>query len=219
MEGKRKERIYRILLDGDWSLEDLTVFSRVYFQNYSFLYCLETKEVGIASTRIESVLRTYELRHGLSYVNIYEIFRSHVAKHDKPQIKSIAYSSPGWIDLALNVEVAMQFAKILGIYLSVPAIALAAYKELYKIYSRLNKLRKEKRNNSLKLDSQEILIAQKLNDELAKGLGFESLADLNSHTKDTEETSKLLMAHCRRIKKIANFVQEGKAEFPEDHEN
>ena len=30
-------RSYRILLDDKWSLEELTNFSRVYFQNYSFL--------------------------------------------------------------------------------------------------------------------------------------------------------------------------------------
>lgn len=32
---------YKILLDKDWSLEKFTVFTRLYFQNYSFIYCLE----------------------------------------------------------------------------------------------------------------------------------------------------------------------------------
>ncbi len=219
MHTKNDERVYRILLDGRWSLEDMTVFSRVYFQNYSFLYCLETNEVGIASSRIESVLQNYELRSGLSYVNIYDIFRSHVAKYDKPQIKAITYASPGWIDLALNPDVATQFAKVLGVYLGAPVVALGSYKKLYKLYSDLSKLRKEKRNSALKLDSSNMLLAQSLNNELAKGLGFASLSDLDNHTKDTEETSKLLMPHCRRVKKIAKFVQDGKAQFPEDNDS
>ena len=214
-----EDRSYKILLDGKWSLEDLMNFSRVYFQNYSFLYCLETQEIGIASSRIESVLQNYELRHGLSYVNIYDIFRSHIAKEDKPQINSIHYASPGWLDLGLNPEVALQFAKVMGIFISgaggVVSVA-EVYKKLYKIYADLSKTRKKLGSTTLKLQAQEVLTAQKLNSELAKGLGFKSLADLDSHTKDVEESSKLLMAHYRRMQKMAKFVKSGKASFPED---
>lgn len=210
-----KDQTYKILLDGRWSLEDLTEFSRIYFQNYSFLYCLDTEAVNIASTRIESVLENYELRHGLSYVNIYDTFRAHITKEDKPQIKSIQYASPGWIELALNSEVALQFAKVLGIYLSGIVATAQAYKSLYKIYADLAETRKKLGSATFKLQSQDAIIAQKLNQELAKGLGFESLEDLDAHTKDIEESSKLLMAHYRRIQKIAKFVKAGKASFPE----
>lgn len=211
-----KNRVYRILLDGKWSLEDLTNFSRVYFQNYSFLYCLDTDAVGGAVDRIQSVLETYELRDGLTYVNIYEIFRSNVSNADRPTIKSIQYNSPGWIDLALNPDVAVQFAKVIGIYLGSIVTVAATYKKLHNIYIHLNRQRKKFRNESLKLDREMLVEAQKLNKELAKGLGFKSLADLDSHTKDTEETSKLLMAHFRRMKKTAEFVKSGKVKFPEE---
>ena len=208
-------KTYRILLDGQWSLEDLMNFSRIYFQNYSFLYCLDTEAVDIASTKISSVLHKYELRDGLSYVNIYDIFRSNIAEEDRPQVKSIQYASPGWIDLALNPDVAMQFAKVLGIYLGIPIAIAETYKRLHKIYSDLNIKRKKTKNMSLKLDQAQVKYANQLNIELAKGLGFKSLAELDKHTKDTEESSKLLMAHYRRIKKVAKFVQDGKASFPE----
>ena len=215
MQSKKN---YRILLDGDWSLEDLMNFSRLYFQNYSFIYCLDTQAVDIASTRIKSVLESYELRDGLSYVNIYDVFRSHVKLQERPKIKSIQYSSPGWIELALNPDVAMQVAKSIGIYLGAittggGAIALT-YKKLHKIYIDLKNERIKKRNDSIKLEKIKIATVNKLNDELAKGLGFNSLADLDKHTKDIEETSKLLMAHYRRVNKIANFVKAKKAGFP-----
>lgn len=61
--------------------------------------------------------------------------------------------------------------------------------------------------------------AQKLSNELAKGLGFQSIQKLDEHTKDIEESSKLLMAHYRRVKKIAKFVESGKASFPADGES
>ena len=210
------DQTYRILLDGQWSLEDLMNFSRVYSQNYSFLYCLDTKAVDIASSRIESVLQNLELRGGLSYVNVYDIFRSHVAKEHRPQIHSIHYASPGWLDLVLNPEVASQFAKILGIYIGSTVAAAEAYKRLYKIYSDLSATRKKLQSTTLKLNAQNTVVAQNLNNELAKGLGFESLADLDAHTKDIEESSKLLMAHYRRMEKMAKFVKSGKASFPEN---
>jgi len=210
-----EDRTYKILLDEKWSLEDLTNFSRIYFQNYSFLYCLDTKSVDIASSRIESVLLNYELRHGLSYVNIYDIFRSHIAKEDKPQIKSIQYASPGWLELALNPEVATQFATVLGVFLGSIVTTAETYKRLHKIYSDLSKTRKKLGVATFKLNAEEAIKAQELTKSLANGLGFESLEELDKHTKDAEESSKLIMAHYRRMNKMAKFVESGKASFPE----
>lgn len=207
-------KTYRILLDGKWSLEDLMVFSRVYFQNYSFIYCLETDVVDVAKYRIEKVLDEYELRSGLSYVSIYDIFRSSVQKSDLPQIDSIKYASPGWFDLILNVDVAIQFAKSLAVYLSAPVAAAEAYKRLHKIYIELDKRRAEAKLQSLKLTVAEAKAAEVLIKLLAKGIGFNSLDDLNKYTKNEEESARLLMAHHRRLTKIAQFVKSGKASFP-----
>lgn len=212
------EKNYGILIDGDWSLEDLTNFSRLYFQNYSFVYCLDTEAVKIASSRIESVLETYELRDGLSYVNMYDIFRSHIAVDERPQIKSIQYNSPGWIELSLNTDVAIQVAKSVGIYIatmtSTAGTLCITYQKLHKIYIDLKNKRIKDRNNNLKLEKDQIALVNKLNDELAKGLGFNSLADLDQHTKDIEESSKLLMAHYRRIEKMVRYVNSKKVSFP-----
>jgi hypothetical protein len=213
-----QQKNYAVLLDGNWSLEDLMNFSRVYFQNYSFIYCLDTEAVDIASTRIKSVLETYELRDGLSYVNIYDIFKSHIALEDKPQVKSIQYNSPGWIELALNPDVALQVAKSVGIYIATMASTggglYVSYQKLHKIFIDLKNKRIKERNNSLKLEIVQIATVNKHNNELAKGLGFNSLADLDKHTKDIEESSKLLMAHYRRIERMSKFVKSKKATFP-----
>ncbi|WP_051901466.1 hypothetical protein [Methylotenera sp. L2L1] len=212
------EKNYGILIDGDWSLEDLMNFSRLYFQNYSFIYCLDTEAVDIAPSRIKSVLETYELRDGLSYVNMYDIFRSHIAINEKPQVKSIQYNSPGWIELALNPDVALQVAKSMGIYIATMASTggglYVSYQKLHKIYIDLKNRRIKEKNNILKLEKDQIALVNKLNDELAKGLGFNSLAELDKHTKDIEESSKLIMAHYRRIEKMAKYVNAKKASFP-----
>ena len=41
---KFDEKKYRILLDKRWSLENLNDFTRLYMQNYAFLYCLENNQ-------------------------------------------------------------------------------------------------------------------------------------------------------------------------------
>jgi hypothetical protein len=54
----------------------------------------------------------------------------------------------------------------------------------------------------------------KLSDELAAHLGFKNFEKLNEQTGDPEVTTKLLLAHYRRLKKLKDFVQEGKAKLP-----
>ncbi|MCH7330847.1 hypothetical protein [Acinetobacter modestus] len=131
-------------------------------------------------------------------------------------MKSIKYASPGWIELYLNIEVAIEVAKAMTIFLSSTATVVIAYKKLYKIFIDLNRLRKEKKNMSLKLDLEHVKTVNQLNNELAKGLGYMNLNQLIKNTNDVEETSKLLMAHYRRMNKMAEFVRKGKADFPEE---
>lgn len=210
---------YKILLDKNWSLEEFTIFTRLYFQNYSFIYCLEDlppAEIKQNSYKLENVLKEFKLRSGLSYVNIYTIFRDEIRKDERPDVKSIKYASPGWIELYLNIEVAIEVAKAMPIFLSSTATVVIAYKKLYKIFIDLHRLRKEKKNMSLKLDLEHVKTVNQLNNELAKGLGYTNLNQLIKNTNDVEETSKLLMAHYRRMNKMAEFVRKGKADFPEE---
>jgi hypothetical protein len=50
-------RSYKILLDGRWSLEDMMNFSRVYFQNYLFLYCLESHISNVSTEAVLSLVK------------------------------------------------------------------------------------------------------------------------------------------------------------------
>jgi len=198
---------YKILLDENWSLEDLTEFLTLYFQNYSFIYCLETTESKYIPLRVAEILHDYELREGLSYVNIYEVFKRVIPSVDKPKIKSMKYNSPGWFELALDIKTALALAGAISIFLKSATEVTTVYKKLYKIYSDLSKLRAKNKNDLLKLDIERAKLANELNKELAKGLDFENLKQLESQTKDVEETSKFLMAHYRRLLKLSNFAR------------
>ncbi|GHC68221.1 hypothetical protein [Roseibacillus persicicus] len=205
---------YKILLDGRWALKDLTDFTRVYYQNYAFIYCLDTQASLDTVSQIQEVLREYELRSGATYVSIYGIFRHRIPPEDRPDVKSIKYASPGWMELALDSEVAVEVAKSVAALIGAGATLAGSYRGLQEVFSALRERRKARKNRLLQLDAEEVAIVQKLNKDLAKGLGFKSLKELDKYTKDPEESSKLLMAHYRRVKQMAKFVDDGKASFP-----
>lgn len=144
----KKESSYKILLDNDWSLEEFTIFTRLYDQNYSFIYCLE--DVKDSDTvkqefKLKNVLKNYKLRSGLSYVNIYAILRDQINKSEKPDVKSIKYASPGWMELYLNYAVAIEIAKAMTVFLTSATAVAIAYKKLYKIFIELHHLRKKRK--------------------------------------------------------------------------
>jgi len=114
----------------------------------------------------------------------------------------------------LNYEVAKKIAESITLFLALFNESYSAYKHLKEIYSNLGKRRKEKHDSSLKLAAKEVREVKRLNEELAKSLGYSNLADLYQKVGDPEEVSKLLMAHYRRMQAMSQFVQENKADFP-----
>ena len=212
---KFDEKNYRVLLDKRWSLENLNEFTRLYMQNYAFLFCLEDNITNKRAPTLLADLNDYKLRDGLTYVNVYALFNRHIPAQEKPKVRAISYASPGFIELILNYEVAIQIAA--GIYTFLKGIVSTAetYNKLHSIFIDLDHRRKERQNNLLKLDAEQISTVLDFNDKLAIGLGFQSLADMYDKVGSEEEVAKLLMAHYRRMKAMSKFVKDGKVKFPE----
>src|SRR6267142_1463537 len=101
---------YRILMEGRWDLVDLSGVPHYFEQCYSFIYCFDAEVRPISSERISVALRGYPWRGGYSYINIYTVLRTQIAWRDKPRLREVRYASPGWLDLALNPDVAIQVA-------------------------------------------------------------------------------------------------------------
>lgn len=104
---------YRIKIDGEWTLRDLYEFPRVYSQLYSFLYVLEISSPDdLYDERIDSAFRSHPWRGGFSAVNFYNQLGYLVPNRDRPEIKSIRYGSPGWLELTLAVAIAANIEKL-----------------------------------------------------------------------------------------------------------
>jgi len=208
------KKIYRVLLDHDWQLADLYRFPHAYSQTYAFVYCLDSELDPRDRDRINTALTDYPWKGGYSYVNIYKVLESQVPRTERPKIHSIQKSSPGWLDLLLNVDVAIQVAKSVGVLLGTAVAAAKAYSSIQKILSDLNTYRKKNNVQNAKLTQAEIKAMMGMCNDIAKYIGFKNVAELHRHTGNPEVSVKLLLAHYRRLKIMLKFVQKGKAALP-----
>jgi len=207
--------VYRVLMDERWELEDLYKFPHTFSQVHSFVYCFDSDLDPRNTERINAALKDYPWRGGFSYVNIYTVLQYQIPVPHRPQIASIQYASPGWIDILLNPDVAIQVAKSLGILLGAGVAAVEAYKRIDRARLDIARRRKEQDRFFAESLAAEAGALNKMSAEVAKHLGFESLTSLQNRTKNPEVTLNILMAHYRRMRTLGDFVESGKVNLPE----
>lgn len=215
---KPAPKAYRIVLpeSADWTLHDLYIYPHAYEQCYAFIYCLDTELPARDQEAIDYAFSNYPWRGGYSYVNIYSVLQRQVPVRARARIKSFHKSSPGWIDLLLNLEVAKEVAKSVAVLSGAGVTAAAAYKKAYTLLASIKTEREKARLQQLQLRQQRIKVLRASCDELAKALGFKSVAELHTRTGDPEVSLKLLSAHYRRMKTLLEYQSKEKALLPVD---
>ena len=212
---RREQGTYQVAMDRRWALEDLYTFPHTYSQIYSFIYCFDSELDPRDVSRINYALEGYPWQGGYSYVNIYTVLANQVPREHKPEIARIQYASPGFMDILLNPDVALQVAKSIGILLGVGVAAAEAYKRIYKAYLAIRAARRKHNAEFAVYSATETQALSKMSNDLAKHIGFENVSELEKRTKNPEVTLKLLMAHYRRLDILGEFVREGKIALPE----
>jgi hypothetical protein len=207
---------YRIELANEWRLTDLYEFPHAYSQNYAFIYCLDSEREPSDRQRIDRALGSYPWRGGYSYVNIYTVLQNQVPRTHRPRIKSINKSSPGWLELFLNVDVAIEVAKSVAILSGSVAAATYAYKNIHKSLGEININRKKFQLQELQITQAQAKALTSMSLEMAKFLGFKNLKELHERTGSPEISLKLLLAHYRRISTLVEYEKNGKAKLPLD---
>ncbi|HMA73540.1 MAG TPA: hypothetical protein VKP67_18955 [Xanthobacteraceae bacterium] len=207
---------YRVLLDEEWSLVDLYEFPRSYGQSYAFIYCFDSDVNPTDRTRINRALEQYPWQGGYSYVNIYTVLQNQIPKNDIPRIKWITKTSPGWLDLFLNVNVAIQVAQAVMSLSAASTAAALAYKTILKSLTAINNERKRSGLEEMQLAHAQAEMITSMCSEMATFMGFKSLQELHRYTGNPEVTLKLTLAHYRRVSSLVEYVHEGKATLPLD---
>lgn len=149
-------------------------------------------------------------------MNIYTVFQNQVPAYDRPRIKSISKSSPGWLDLLLNQDVAIGVARAVATLSAGAAIAVGSYHQIHKMLSDIAVSRKRNKVEQMRLTLDEAKIVTDMCDEMARFLGFRNLKELHRYTGNPEVTLKLMLAHFRRISTLVEYVENGKVALPVD---
>ncbi|HEY1745850.1 MAG TPA: hypothetical protein VGG11_03670 [Xanthobacteraceae bacterium] len=192
-------------------MTDLYQFPHAYAQNYAFIYCLDSDRSARDQARIDRALEEYPWRGGYSYVNIYTVLQNQVPLRDRPRIKSINKSSPGWLDLLLNIDVAISVAKSVATLAGSGVAATYAYKQINKYLGDIKVDRKRHRLQELQITQAQAKVLTSMSTEMAKFLGFKNLKELHERTGNPEVTLKMLQAHFRRITTLVEYEEAGKA--------
>ena len=209
---------YRVHMNGRWTLADLYDFPHALSQAYAFFYCLDLKVPSVDSERLDAALTGYPWRGGYSYVNLYTVLKNQVAPPHRPRIVSIQYASPGWIELSLALAAVVKVSAAISGVLATGAGAVSTYKHLQSVFSDIAHRRARARVRSLELSVQQVQLVHALSDELSKTMGFENFQELVSRTGSVEVAGKIIAAQYRRVEKMAEFAQQGKAFLPYSNE-
>ena len=206
---------YTISIDWSWSLENFYELPHVFGQVYAF-HCAFTVEVRDRD-RLNHAFASYPWRGGYSAVNFYNVLSSQVPYRLRPQVESIKYASPGWIALTgvMTVVTGTIGRAVRGFVRSTSALN-KLYSEIYEGHHGRRLMRIEERRQNLQLAGEELNFAIESSERLAAALGFKNLAALNDFTGNSMTSTKILLSYFRRVRILASYVEQGKAEFPAD---
>ncbi|WP_417686594.1 hypothetical protein [Roseibium sp.] len=209
---------YRVKMDSRWELEDLYKFPRAFEQAYFAYYSLLFFDDDFTNERLAYAYSSYPWRGGYSAVNFYNQLKYSMPKPQRPTITSISYASPGWIDLNLIQEVAINVGIVVGSVCGSIRLINGTYNSIYKGMQdrKLTQLKIEKEEFSLAKENFAFL--RKANIEMGGILNFTDIDALNTRTGNELRTLKILLSIYRRIRTLAQFRQDGKARLPESIE-
>lgn len=205
---------YSILIDRQWSLEDLYVYPRAYEQVYFAMEAIAPASDITDEQRIEHAFSAFPWRGGYSAVGFYNQLKWATPPSKRPKIKRLKYSSPGTIDLIVNLPQVLQVA------LAVNAVAGSIF-TCNKVYHSIHKglqdrklLRTESRRKQLELEARELNFIVDSADTIAQILGYPNAATVTARAQDPLIGLKLLLSLYRRVRILAEYQKKGKAFLP-----
>lgn len=207
--------VYRIPIDGDWSLEDLYVFPRAYEQCYFAYLALAATPPSADDDRIARAYEAFPWQGGYSAVDFYNQLKWSVTKRKRPTIIRIRYGSPGVIELGgLLVSIAVIIERVVHTLCKAAREVNQTYSAIHRDLQKRRLLRIKTDNEIRKLTPLEQARISKHAEELATILDVD-LAKLNERTSSPYISLKILLSLFRRMRAISEFQRRGKVRLEE----
>ena len=204
---------FKINIDERWTLEDLYVFSRTYEQVYFLTFSLFPDLPGTAVDRVARAYQAFPWKGGYSAVNFYNQLKYAVPPAKRPKVVAIQYASPGFIELALIVAVSAAISRIVRHFTGAVRDMNSTYNEIMSDLQKRKLLRLEVKQKEIELSRDQYALIEEHAEQMAKLLGFQGHAALTERTGHPFITLKILLSYYRRIRRLAEFRQKGKADI------
>jgi hypothetical protein len=208
-----EEGQHKISIGGRWSLEDLYVFPRAYEQVYFLFYSLLPHEDEWIQERIRYAYARFPWRGGYSAVNFYETLKYTTPRRSRPQVLSLQYASPGWLELSLIIGVAIAVERLVKSIAAILKQANSTYQEIHEGLSNRKLLRIEVKRRELELERSHDEYIEECVLRMTRLLGLSEVGQMHEKTGSPLKTLKILLSLYRRIRTLVGYEMNGKAKF------
>ena len=195
-------------------MEDLYIFPRAFEQVYFLMYSLEAQADEDDVVRIKRAFEAFPWQGGYSAVGFYDHLKHITPRQNRPQIKSIEYHSPGWIDLDLINHVAESVGILVTSVGASLTVVNSTYNRIVKGMQERKLMRIKIEREQLILDREQLRFVEECADSMAHVLGFSSIQEIHRRTGDPYRSLKILLSLFRRVRTLVEFEDKGKAHLP-----
>ncbi len=202
---------YIIPIDGRWSLEDLYKFPRSFEQVYYALEAIAPAEDRDVEERILRAFQAFPWRGGYSAVGFYNQLKWATSPTERPTITQLHYSSPGIIELALNLPLAIHVGAVVSSVAGSIHVMNRVYHRIHTDLQERKLLRIEVERKRLELTQEEMDAILKMGETMSQVLDLPGAHALHSRTQNPLISLKILLSVYRRIRTLAEFKIRGKA--------
>lgn len=205
---------YSIEIDGDWYLEDLADFPRLYRQVYAFSHGVVNFDDDLIGGRVQRSINSQPYKGGYSIVNMLNGMGESIPPTSRVRVEGISKHSPGYIKLRVDQKVAAGVEAVLD-RLSDPVKRFGlrlAFKNSNKFLDghNLRGIDLTEFNAERYEDYNSILVELRTHAlSIALGLGYERQVSALLEQIHPLALLKSLLAYLKRVFKLYDFVDEG----------
>jgi hypothetical protein len=205
---------YSILIDERWTLEDLYVFPRTYEQVYFALDAISPTSNAASEGRVNRAFTAFPWRGGYSAVGFYNQLKWATPPRKRPTIERLRHSSPGSIDLIVNLPQVVQVAVTVNVVAGSLFLCNKVYGAIYSGFQNRKLLRMEVCKRELELPNEELEFVLNSANQMAKLMGFSDATAILQRAPKPLIALKLLLSLYRRVRTLAEYKRRGKVTLP-----
>lgn len=129
----------KLVIDGEWELQDFGQFQQKYADVYAFIIATNTWSSASATLaskrRVKEAFLDRPFRGGFSYVHLFRDLSENVPRSEQLNLSKIKYESPGHVEIFGNEDVFDHLHNIIPNFLHKRALLGAKYRSFHQYLS------------------------------------------------------------------------------------